>query len=389
MNLPVVVVGGGVAGLSCARHLQRGGVASVVLEASDGVGGRVRTDRVDGFQLDRGFQILLTAYPEARDLLDYEALELRPFRPGALVRLGGRFERVGDPFRRPLDALPTLLSRVGTLRDKLLVLRLRRKGLGGFEGRTIDGLRGFGFSERMIERFYRPLFGGVFLERELATSAAHFEFTFRMFGEGDSVLPAAGMGAIPQQLAAGLAVRLNSPVVSVAADHVVLESGERVDGRSVVVATEAPAAARLLGEPEPPAGRSVTCHYFAAREPPVRDAVIMLNGDGEGPVNDVTVLSEVASTYAPAGQALVCANVIGDRPDADVLAPLQAWFGDRVREWRRLRTYTIRHALPIAAERPPRTERGVYVCGDHCASPSLNGAMLSGRRVAEAILGSD
>ncbi|MDX1675707.1 MAG: FAD-dependent oxidoreductase, partial [Longimicrobiales bacterium] len=221
----VVVVGGGLAGLAAAVGLQAGGLDVQLLEASDRVGGRVRTDGVDGFLLDRGFQVLLTAYPEAGRVLDLEALELRPFHPGARIRVGDAFTRIGDPFRRPADLWPTLRSPVGTLADKLRVARLRARSVlqtPGFATRpayrrlagdaagpagdgsgstTMERLEQEGLSDGMIERFFRPFLGGVFLESELVTSSAFFDFVMAMFSAGSAALPAGGMEAIPRQLA--------------------------------------------------------------------------------------------------------------------------------------------------------------------------------------------
>ena len=198
----VVIVGAGMAGLACAVELSAAGIDFILLEASDDVGGRVRSDRVEGFILDRGFQVLLTSYPEARRLLDYEALDLRPFQPGALVRLDGSFSRLGDPWRRPSDLFRTLTAPVGTLKDKLILARLRSRLVDDDLERIWDrparttwsALEAEGFSPRIIRRFFQPFLGGVFLESELRTSSRMFEFVFRMFSTGLATLPARGRG---------------------------------------------------------------------------------------------------------------------------------------------------------------------------------------------------
>ena len=405
----VVVVGAGLAGLACARELARRGVECVVLEASDAVGGRVRTDRVDGFQIDRGFQVHLTAYPEARRVLDYDALDLQPFEPGALVWRGGRFERLGDPLRRPLQALPTLLADVGTLADKARVLRLRQSVLRG----TVDGLwerpettteaalrDRYGFSERMVDRFFRPFLGGVFLDRSLEDSSRTFEFYFRMFSEGDAAVPAAGIGAIPEQLAAALPAppRLGARVAEVGAGGVVLDDGEPVGARAVVVATDAAAAARLVPglDAVPWKGTAQLAWAAPAPAPPRDEAVLMLDGEGAGPVNNVQVLSAVAPTYAPPGQALVTASVLGAAGGADAdldraaRAQLRAWFGGQVSGWRLLDVARVPRALPrlgslTPPERPARLGGGLYVTGDWRRNGSINGALVAGRHAADAV----
>jgi phytoene dehydrogenase-like protein len=408
----VYVIGAGLAGLRCARRLHEKGVAATVLEAADGVGGRVRTDRVDDFLLDRGFQVLLTAYPEAAEALDYRELELHPFYPGVMVRTGGRFVTVADPFRRRWDGLRSALAPVGGLGDKLKVAALRRRVTAGSleelfarpETTTLEALTADGFSELIVDRLFRPLFGGILLDRELGTSSRMFEFVYRMFSLGDVALPTRGMGAIPEQLAGGLppdCVRLGQRVTAVGEGGVTLAGGETLPARAVVVATDGPSASRLLGgDPSAPGSVAATCLYFAADRAPVDEPVIVLDGDGQGPVNNLCVPSAVAPTYAPPGAALISAAVV-DRPglpkgpdlEAAVLGQLADWFGSAVVAWRHLRTYTIPHAQPAQPpgvldppERPVRLRPGLYVCGDHRDNASINGALASGHRTADAVL---
>jgi phytoene dehydrogenase-like protein len=400
----VVIIGAGIAGLCCALRLQEKNIPCVVLEAADAPGGRVRTDMVDGFLLDRGFQVLLTAYPEARRLLDYKALGLRTFAPGALVRVQGKLHRVSDPFRQPWTLPSTLLAPIGSLADKLAIVRLRSHVRQGTveeiwsrpETSSLEALQGFGFSPRMIDSFFRPFFGGIFLETELATSSRLLEFVFRMFSEGHAALPAAGIGAIPEQLAARLTpgtIRLGARVEILSEGKVVLRRGERVPAAAVVIATE---ATRLLPDLHPPAFHDTACLYFAAARAPVAKPLLVLNGEGGGPVDNLCVPSAVSPTYAPAGQALISATVIGAADaeekalEHEVRRHLTSWFGITVADWRHLRTYRIPLALPARkslepAALPVRRKPGIYVCGDHRETPSLQGAMMSGRRAAEAV----
>jgi phytoene dehydrogenase-like protein len=403
-----IIIGGGLAGLTCASSLVERGISCTVLEASGSVGGRVQTDEVDGYLLDRGFQVFLTAYPEARRLLDYNALELRAFEPGALIRYGGTFHRFSDPWRRPRHALATALSPVASLGDKLRVVRFRKDVTKGSlsslyqrpETSMIDRLRSRGFSEASIERFFRPFFGGIFLDRELSTSSRMGEFVFRMFAEGQATLPASGMRRIPEQLAAGLpagVVRTGCRVVKMTDGCVVLDSGERFDTDFVVVATAAPEARRLLDDSSPTAWQGVSNLYFAASEPPIREPILMLNGAGQGLINNLCVPSQVSKEYAPPGRSLISVTTLGADHDATTLVEeitreLKEWFGETTEDWRHLRTYQIPLALP--SQHPPALDPvvkpalvrpGVYVCGDHCDTASINGAMASGRRAAEAV----
>ena len=406
----VLIVGAGLAGLCCARTLLDAGASCLVLEATDGVGGRVRTDTVAGFQLDRGFQILLTAYPEAQAVLDYDALALARFVPGALVRYRGRFHRVADPWRVPGAALGSLFGPIGTLRDKLRVLALRH-ALGSLtvdallqrpETTTRAALRDWGFSDTIVARFFRPLFGGICLDLTLETSSRMFEFVFQMLARGDSAIPARGIGSIPQQIASRLAadsVRLGARVVTTTPDGVGLQSGERLAARAVVIATEGPEAARLTGTLPAPRSRAQTVLYFDMPHPPIDGPWLVLDGEGRGPVTNFCVPSLVTPSYAPAGRHLGAAVIIGDPPmddtslERDVRAQLRVWFGAAVDAWRHLRTYRVLHAQPAQpagalapAARPVRLSSGLFVCGDHRDTASIHGAMLSGRRAGEAVL---
>lgn len=408
MNADVVIVGAGLAGLACARRLVEGGVEPLVLEASDQVGGRVRTDEVDGFLVDRGFQVHLTAYPEAQRVLDYHALDLRAFEPGARVWLGDGFARLGDPLRRPLDVFPTLLADVGSLVDKLRILRLRQSVTSGTvealwqrpELSTEQALRErYGFSERMVERFFRPFLGGVFLDRSLADSSRTFEFYFRMFSRGEAAVPAGGIQRIPEQLAARLpdgTVRLDAPVDAVSASSVSLAEGDAVRCDAVVVATDASVAADLL-DLDAPGWKCTAQIAWDAAPSPIDQPRLMLDGVGAGPVNNVQVMSAVAPGYAPPGRSLVTASVVGDSPldddtlDREARIQLRRWFGPAVDDWRRLRVDRVERALPLLPsleppERPARIRDGLYVAGDWRRNGSINGALLAGRHAAEAVL---
>jgi phytoene dehydrogenase-like protein len=408
----VVIIGAGLAGLRCAGVLSERGVSVQLLEAGDGPGGRARTDKVDGFTLDRGFQVLLEAYPEAQDALDYGALDLKPFYPGALVRVGGRFERVADPFRRPVDAVGAAFSKVGSLGDKLRVAKLRSQSRQGSvedlfarpETTAEQRLRDMGFSDAMIDAFFRPFLGGVTLDRGLGGSSRVLEFVIRMFSKGDSSVPARGMGAISEQLAAKLpegALRTGARVKAIDGLAAVLDSGEKIEAeKAVIVAAEAPQAARLLGEDDlkDPGSKSVSCVYFAADKAPIDEPVLVLNGEGDGPINNFCVPSAVAPSYAPEGKALVSASVLQEFDDEDALEKAvrdhaREWFGDAVDNWRHLKTYRIRHAQPAQPpgtlepwHRPVRLREGLFVCGDHRDDASINGALASGRRTAEAFI---
>lgn len=407
----VLIIGAGLAGLSCARRLAECGFACTVLEASDQVGGRVRTDCLNGFQLDRGFQVFLSGYPEARRTLNYSSLNLHPFYPGALVRYAGRFHRLSDPFRRPQDLLHNLMSPVGSIADKVRVLRLRRDALQRRLCATAGGpdcpirmvLDRYGFSKPIQERFFRPFLGGVFLDDTLSTPSWILESVWAAFSQGPIALPSEGMGAIAAQLAAALpkeAIRLGAAVRRIEGRRVVLESGTRLEGDAVVIATDHETAAALQGAPRPSAcGREAISVCFGAAAPPVQGPWLLLNGEGPGLIRTACVVSEVAPSYAPPGRALISVSLSawpeGDECDVvrAVRAALRNWFGSVVDEWNYLRTDRIRSALPPSESlsaapvtSSPRVRPGLYLCGDYRESGTLDGALLSGRKAANAIL---
>jgi phytoene dehydrogenase-like protein len=411
VDADVIVIGAGLSGLACALRLQQGGLTPLVLEAADRPGGRIATDRLDGFRLDRGFQVLQSWYPQARRLLDYPALDLRAFYPGALVRIDDRFHRVSDVWRRPGRTLEMLASPVGSLGDKLRLLALRRRALAGDladlygrpETTAMQRLRDLGFSSGMIERFFRPFFAGVFFAPDLDVSSRAFEFVFRAFALGDTALPALGMEQIPLQLAARLpadAIAYGRRVVHIDGNAVVLAGGEHRTARAVVLATGCREAAGLLGQ-DPPPLCGTTCLYFAAPEPPFSGPYLVLNGCGPaargGPINSLLCPSNLSAAYAPPGSALVSVNCFGadtepDLLEAQVRRQLTDWFGERVAGWRRLAVYRLPDALPrqgppvSAKSSASRLSEALWVCGEAVAPPSIHWALASGETAAGALI---
>ncbi|MFH5803660.1 NAD(P)/FAD-dependent oxidoreductase [Alienimonas sp. DA493] len=419
----VAVVGAGMAGLTCAKVLHEGGADVTVFEQADGVGGRVRTDGYQGFKLDRGFQVHLTAYPEAKRHLDYSQLDLHPFRPGALVFHNGKLRRMDDPWRgwnKPLNVMKTAALGVGSPLDKLKVGQLRASALSGSidhlfhlpERTTLAALRdNAGLSDEMLNGFLRPFLAGVFLERELTTSNRFFYFVFRMFGEGQATLPGGGMGAVPKQLADRLpygSVRLRQTVTAVTKTSVTVEGSEPQPFDAVVLAAGGEATETLgvkLDRPAPTQWHGTTCLYFTADRAPVNEPILILNGDGPdagqgggGPINNLSFLSRVCPTYASGGKELISVNVVGEAAETPKLVEAvrrqaTVWFGRQAERWEHLKTIAIPKALPAydppttpPAEIPPTTADGHFVCGDWRTDPSVNGAMASGRRAAEAVL---
>lgn len=406
----VVVVGAGVAGLACALTLKAAGRRVLVVEAADDVGGRVRSYKVGDFVLDRGFQVLLTAYPTCRQLLDYDALQLGAFHPGALIQLPHGDIRIGDPFRRPRDLIPTLRSPLGPFKDKMLVAKLRwkmrfTKPASVWQAPNVateQWLRDYGFSQTIIDTFFRPFLSGVFLEKNLATSARMFQFVYRFFTLGLAALPAGGMGQIPRQMAARIEspdILLNARVVSVQPGLVRLDDGREIKAPRIVLATDAEQMRKWIpGVPDRPWSGG-TCFYFDAPTSPFigRRKKLWLNATGRGRINHIAVPSDVAKGYAPVGRSLVSVNTVGDgaQPagDDEIKAELRSLFDDQVSHWKFLRRYPVPKSLPrfeprdvarmaAAVECPP----GIWLCGDALGAGSLEGAMASGVDAANRCL---
>lgn len=406
----VIIVGAGLAGLSCARRLQTQGADYLLIEASDRVGGRVKTDVVKGYILNHGFQVLQTAYPEAQRFLDYAALDLKAFAPGAVFRIGGRFHPVADPLRAPRYVIQTLAAPIGTWGDRLRMARLNRRLtragpeeiLRGPDIQTPDFLRAEGFSELMIERFFMPFFSGVCLDPQIKVSSRVFQYIFRMFAMGDVGIPARGMEEIPKQIAGAIEpdrLRTGVRVRALKQGTVTLESGEELSCRQAVLAVEAPEVERLLDFAPRTGSRGEHCLYFSAEEPPLREPLLVVNAEGRGPINNLCVPSLLASTYAPAGRSLISVTVIGEHLvsksnlEEAVRDQLGEWYGKVANRWDLLRIYSIRHALPDQPAPAPdptvaagELRPGIFVCGEYGSLPSIQWALMSGRLAAEAVL---
>ena len=407
----VVIIGGGISGLSAAHYLKQEGLKIMLVEAEKRVGGRMKTDNIEGYLLDKGFQVLSTAYPECQKLLDYDALELRNFYPGAKIYHKHAFYQFTDPFKKPIDSLRKLNNSLSNFGDKLKIVALRNRTrrlsieqlFEEDEKPTIDLLREWNFSDEIINSFFKPYLGGIFLEPDLLTSSRMFHFVFKMFGKGYAALPKNGMESIPKQLADRLnedELLLGTVAKQIDDGRVILDNGEELSTSVVLVATDAHSAKKLIPSYNVDVTmNSVRCLYFTADEPLDKYAILYLNGNNEGWINNIVVPTSLQKTYAPKGKTLISVSVIKPCNLTDtelyiaVREELRTWFGENVvSQWIHLKTYSIENALPAQPtinypkekEIKP-IEKGIFMCGDHVHDSSINGAIRSGRITADAI----
>ncbi|ABF46074.1 UDP-galactopyranose mutase [Deinococcus geothermalis DSM 11300] len=408
--LDVLVIGAGLAGLTAARVLTRAGWRVRVLEAADHPGGRVATRVVGGFTLDAGYQVLFPAYPAVRRQLDLDALDLVPVPSAAVIRRGARAEVLGDPFRDPTSLPGTLTTRALTVGDKLQLVRLAARLrvpaphtlLLGPDETTEAYLRRQGFSEAALDHFFRPFFSGIFLRRDLHTSARLFRYYFRMLLDGGAALPRAGMAAIPAQLARGLDLKTGVRVTGLiprGGQVTAVTSAGDLDARQVIVATDPDTAQALTGEPLARGRLGCTSLYYAAPRALDEQPRLILNTEG-GLINTAQWISQVIPERAPAGQQLLTVSVLGlpelddESLDARVRGELSRWYGAGVTT---LRTLGI-DRIPLAQyPQPPEYATtlpghatglpGVLLASEVTALSSLQGAIESGEKAAAILLG--
>lgn len=403
-NDPIVIVGAGMAGLTAAWYLKKNGRNVRVIEASGHVGGRVHTEFKNGFTLDRGFQVLLTAYPEAQRVLNYEALNLKSFASGAIIFGDKGRTFMGDPLRYPQGALQSAFSWAASLSDKLKVARLTRE----VKAMSIDDIFAlktqiytekylveYGFSEKIINHFFRPFFGGIFLERSLDTLHPMFLFVMKMFAEGDAAIPKGGMTEIPQQVASVLdedEILLHTKIVDYNQHHVIDNTNTKHSFSHLIIATP------TLIKQSKPEYQSTTQLYFSSKMKPFKRNAIALNGMMNSTFNNMAIMTNLHQSFAPDGYELISVSVPGVRSfggmktEAQVQQEILA-YSPRTHDWKLIDKYTINDALPKLNRLRNTLDRkdymigeNTYLCGDYLLNGSLNAAMKTGRIVAEDII---
>jgi phytoene dehydrogenase-like protein len=404
MSSDVVVVGAGLAGLTCARELERGGLHVVVLEKSDAVGGRVRTDHVDGFRCDRGFQLINPAYPALQQLVDVDALDLRTFAAGAALAGPRGFAIVADPRRSP-GYLPQVM-RSGYVRPGEIArfgawakpsLGSVRKLLEQQDEPLTTSLDSAGVRGKIRAEVFEPFFTGVLAEDRGETSATFARLLIRSFALGTPGVPALGMSALPEQIAADLEgeVVLGAEVVSVETRRggwQVVTDGRRYDASAVVVATDPAVASGLTGV-DTAGMKGLVTYWYAVDEAPSDLDLLVLDPSRSGPVVNTAVMSNVAPAYAPEGRHLVQATTLahGAVPsESEVREHLSRMYRTSTAGWDLVVAHEIPHALPhqrpgVSLRQPVELGEGLFVAGDHRDTASIQGALVSGRRTAAAV----
>jgi protoporphyrinogen oxidase len=407
-EMDIYIIGAGISGLIAAYELERAGFSPIILESDKTVGGRVRSDYQDGFIFDRGFQVLLTAYPEAQRYLDYESLKLKKFNPGAIVLRPGNLFTIHDPLRNPLKIVTMAFSSVGTFMDKIRIFKLTQSLKNKKEEEifnepdktTLQFLRDYGFSEKIIENFFMPFFKGIFLENELETSSRMFNFVFKMFSLGHAAVPENGMQSISDQLKSKLtktSIRLNTAVKTIDGDVIELASGERLKADKIIIAARPDKfLPQMVGQFKP--SRKVVNVYFSLEKSFFASPMIGLVTDKQFLVNNLVFMTDVSKSYSKTDRALLSISItkpiaVDDKLIEMVKIELEALTKIKSEHFTLEKVYEIEDALPQIEDLKsniPATQTKIYdnvfLSGDYLLNGSINAAMTAGRKAAEAVI---
>ena len=394
-----IVVGAGISGLSCALELEKNGYHVQILEKENHPGGRVHSDVINGYILNRGFQVLQTGYPETKRLLDYEKLELCNLDSEVWVMNNNTIKKLYDPIQNPSNLLKAAFSNVGTFQDKLRLLQLRQsttsrstnKIFQENETTSLEQIKNYGFSDLIINEFFKPLFGGAFLDNELDTTSRMFNFVYKIFSIAPIAIPKYGMKSIPEQLEAKLESKIsfNTNVVKLDNKNVFLEN-ETLSADAIVLAANHDSAKKLIPSIEEIQWNSTSCYYFVADSPPFSSKVVLLNGNNRGEINNVFVPTNISKAYSPNNKSIISVSTIGlNNNESEIRNELNNWFGNQTEDWKLLHTYHIEQALPrmsVPSVSHSQYVNGIHMCGDYLTSSSIHGSMHSGRMTANQII---
>ena len=400
------IIGAGVSGLIAAQILENHGYHPIVIEASSTVGGRVKSDQVNGYTLDHGFQVLLTSYPAAKKYLNYDGLDLQKLLPGATIFKNGKAQTIGDPLRSLSLLFPTLLSSIGTLSDKVKILKLnsllKKKKITAIfktkEKTTLQYLKDFGFSNEIITYFFTPFFSGIFLETTLETSSRMFEFVYKMFGDGLAVIPKNGMQAIPNQLKDNLkktTFKFNSLVKEVKDKHIILEDGNTLQSHITIIATDASPLISNLKNQETQ-WKSCDTLYFQTEKSVINKPLIGLIADEDALINNIFYHTSIA-TLNKKSKGLLSVTVIKNHQLEEIAlikkVVEELYSKCAIKDVTFLKRYQIKKALPKLtnlqyeiSSTETKLKSTIFLAGDQLLNGSLNAAMIAGERAAMGVI---
>lgn len=396
--MKVAIIGAGVSGITAAIELEKAGVETTILEKSDSVGGRVKTDIIDGVPFDHGFQVLLTEYPAAKEYLDLDALNLKQFLPGSYIFKDGKRHRIGDLTRDSSATFASILAPIGSFTDKRNILKLSfevksmsiDKIFSSEEVSTLAFLTSYGFSKKVIDNFFKPFFTGIFLEPDLNTSSRKFLFVYKMFAEGAAAIPNNGIQEIPKQLASKLtksSIRLNTSVASVSNGIVKLDNSEDLNFDYVINAI-----GNGNAETE---WHSCECLYFQATKSTFKHTLIGLITNSACLINNLHYVSDIQDFDAE--KPILSVTIVNQHNlnESDLIAQVTKELRQEcgIERLKFIKRYQIKNALPknLRISYLPNIETiwqddKTILAGDFTANGSLNAAMLSGKVAAQAVL---
>lgn len=395
---PVIIIGAGLSGLACAMTLQKNKVPFLLLDQSDSVGGRIKTTLTeDGYRFDHGFQVLLTSYPELKNFIDLKKLNLKLFNSGSLIYTGSEIKLLANPFLHPSRLIREVLSNLVSFKDKILIVKLILEANFLFNGEkylklknisTIQFLQSFGFSRNFIHIFWTPFLTGVFLDPSLSIGADFFMFLIKGFSSGRVAVPAFGMQEIPNQMMQTIDsghIRLNTSVQKIATDHVILTNGQRIEAQKVVVTYN-------INSSEDD-HYSVQNFYFTTSEKLDWGSWLVIVPQNLGlSISTIVIMNQVSDSYAKnSNENLLSVSVVGSESVSveKIETEIRKISNLPLTDLKLVRKFEILKALPKMTgldEKYFKFENGIYYCGDWTTSPSINGALKSGRLVAENIV---
>jgi hypothetical protein len=397
----IVIIGAGIAGLACAMKLKKNNRNFIIIEQSDRVGGRVGSIKENEYIFDLGFQVYNTEYYETNSLLNLKELKLKVFKPGASIYNGRRFEILSDPFRDPSTILETFFSGMTTFKDKIKILTLKR-ALSSYcisedqseDMTTLKYLELYGFSNKIINGFFKPFFSGIFLENQLETSSKFFKNVFSNFNKGYAAVPVNGMQAIPDQMVKNLNphnLLLGNKVIEAKnPEKIVLENNEIIEAKYMVLT----GGSNSLVNNHIVEFNSVRTFYFSSRVKVKHPKYINLF-PYDSLINNIAILSSVAENYSPEGNTLFSITIIeSDLSKSELIDIIQdklsTYYGDEKSNYIFMKEINIKQATIKQKtgyfDLKIEDKKNILFAGDYTTYGSIEGAVVSGIKTAEKLI---